>query len=662
MPLVTITQDVYKLSDGSLPSSYAVHLQLSVPALVFNGATTLIRRPITLTAEPGSGVISGQVPHLNHPDLSPTPVYYLVTEFADGQRVRAPWQLTPAAEDVTIDLDARAPIAGDPGTPVAVGPPGAPRDDGRDIELRASATHVQWRYVGDPTWTDLVALADLGAQTYDSLDDVDTTGLADGDAMVWNQASGKWVRVSLPSTYVAQADLTAALGPAVDDYLTENPVSAPVTSVNAKTGAVVLGAADVGADPAGTAAGLVGALVIPDSPDDIGAASAAHTHAPEDVTGTAVITTDARLSDARPPLAHLHTLADVTDAGDAAGLDVGTTAGTVMAGDDSRVTSLSSTYVAPTGTDGRLQVNGVDVEPAQVGAEPARGSDDNYVTDAEKLALHSHTNKTALDAVSGTNTGDQDLSGLVPKSLVDAKGDLIVATAAGTVARLAVGATNGHVLTVDSAETSGLKWAAASGGSGGVFYAPLAVSLLGLAEGVNGQSVGLADPSGVFSNGTPANEPLQLAGLPVSIGTPMTVVSAYVTLTSAVAGGTARVGLYGVNSSGQPTGAPLLDSGVILTDTTGTKSFSPASPLVLPAGTYWTLAVVSSTSVQFDGWRYARGGWRSGGYTLSPSGWNTALEVASTADPLPTLTATRLVRHDWSGRVSPLLTLQGPNS
>lgn len=124
MPLVTITQDVHKLPDGSLPSSYAVHLQLSVPALVFDGQTTLIRRSITLTAEAGSGVISGQVPHLNHPDLSPTPVYYMVTEFADGQRVRDPWQLTPAAEDVTIDLDARAPIAGDPGTPVAVGPRG----------------------------------------------------------------------------------------------------------------------------------------------------------------------------------------------------------------------------------------------------------------------------------------------------------------------------------------------------------------------------------------------------------------------------------------------------------------------------------------------------------------------------------------------------------
>ena len=42
---------------------------------------------------------------------------------------------------------------------------------------------------------------------------------------------------------------------------------------------------------------------------------------------------------------------------------------------------------------------------------PVLGPDDNYVTDAEKAALHSHANKTALDAVSGVNTGDQDLSG-----------------------------------------------------------------------------------------------------------------------------------------------------------------------------------------------------------------------------------------------------------
>jgi hypothetical protein len=50
---------------------------------------------------------------------------------------------------------------------------------------------------------------------------------------------------------------------------------------------------------------------------------------------------------------------------------------------------------------------------------------------------------------------------------IDAKGDLIVGTGADTFSRLAVGGTNGHVLTVDSGETTGLKWAAAGGGGGG---------------------------------------------------------------------------------------------------------------------------------------------------------------------------------------------------
>lgn len=52
----------------------------------------------------------------------------------------------------------------------------------------------------------------------------------------------------------------------------------------------------------------------------------------------------------------------------------------------------------------------------------------------------------------------------VAKSIVDAKGDLIAATAADTVSRLAVGA-NGTVLTADSAQATGMKWAAGSSGA-----------------------------------------------------------------------------------------------------------------------------------------------------------------------------------------------------
>jgi hypothetical protein len=51
----------------------------------------------------------------------------------------------------------------------------------------------------------------------------------------------------------------------------------------------------------------------------------------------------------------------------------------------------------------------------------------------------------------------------VAKTIVDAKGDIIAATAADTVSRLAVGANN-TVLTADSAEATGLKWAVPAAG------------------------------------------------------------------------------------------------------------------------------------------------------------------------------------------------------
>jgi hypothetical protein len=62
----------------------------------------------------------------------------------------------------------------------------------------------------------------------------------------------------------------------------------------------------------------------------------------------------------------------------------------------------------------------------------------------------------------------QDDSNAIQNAIVDAKGDLIAATAADTPARLAVG-TNGQVLTADSTAATGLAWATAASSTGPTF-------------------------------------------------------------------------------------------------------------------------------------------------------------------------------------------------
>jgi hypothetical protein len=85
----------------------------------------------------------------------------------------------------------------------------------------------------------------------------------------------------------------------------------------------------------------------------------------------------------------------------------------------------------------------------------------NPVLAAGELGIELDTNKYKIgDGATVWNSLDyQSLPGdAIGQSITDAKGDLIVATAANTVGRLAVGANN-TALIADSATSTGVKWA-----------------------------------------------------------------------------------------------------------------------------------------------------------------------------------------------------------
>jgi hypothetical protein len=103
--------------------------------------------------------------------------------------------------------------------------------------------------------------------------------------------------------------------------------------------------------------------------------------------------------------------------------------------------------------------------------------------DTALVDLKGGTTGQVLAKASGT---DLDFSWVAvdPLTILDAKGDLISATAADTPARLAVG-TNGQVLTADSTVATGLKWATPSSG---ITYSTWTPTLTNLTVG-NGTAI-----------------------------------------------------------------------------------------------------------------------------------------------------------------------------
>jgi hypothetical protein len=108
--------------------------------------------------------------------------------------------------------------------------------------------------------------------------------------------------------------------------------------------------------------------------------------------------------------------------------------------------------------------------------------------DTALVDLKGGTTGQVLAKASGTDLDyswvTTDDTNAIQNAIVDAKGDLIGATAADTPARLAVG-TNGQILTADSTAATGLAWATPTSGSGPAYFVYRSGSTQSLSSATN---------------------------------------------------------------------------------------------------------------------------------------------------------------------------------
>ena len=213
-----------------------------------------------------------------------------------------------------------------------------------------------------------------------------------------------------------------------------------VDSVNGYTGVVTLAASDVGAQPSDSDLTAIAGLT--------SAADKGIQFTGSGTAGTYDLTTAGKaLLDDADAAAQRTTLG----LGTAATKDSGAAgaAGKVLNADDASTANART----PTAHKSSHATGGSDaLAPSDIGAAPLDSPTFTGNPQAPTPTAGDNDQSVATTAYVQTEAGL-----LVPKSLVDAKGDLLVGTADNTIARKAVGA-DGSRLIADSSKSDGLDW------------------------------------------------------------------------------------------------------------------------------------------------------------------------------------------------------------
>jgi len=315
-----------------------------------------------------------------------------------------------------------------------------------------------------------------------------------GDLIVSNGTDNVRLAVGATNGHVLTVDSSEATGV---KWATIDYPAAPVLSVNGQTGTVVLGKSDIGLGNVTNALQLAAANNLSDLAN--AAAARVALGVEQVVAGVAQVVTvqiygfaqtswageyvdiddavevcrfwftvnGSGSAPAAPSPGRLQEVA-VNDGDPASAVETAFLA--ALASQSARFTSSGSAY-------GFITVTNITVGAA---ADPASTISMEVAAIVTTPGSDSVTQLAAFDGSQLTNITAANLALTLPidsggtgqtsqTAAFDAlaptttKGDLIVSNGTGNV-RLPVGGTNGHVLTVDSAEASGVKWAAASGG------------------------------------------------------------------------------------------------------------------------------------------------------------------------------------------------------